>query len=547
MPSSRPCAAGRTSISYKPTGLFVSLEADLDGDGVFEALGGDEVVLRTARLPKRASLRIRVQGGSGSRVIVYSSPGRSATPLATFNPTSANETYLVPISELAGTHSWWRVEVRAPGPVSGRDADPTLPDQLRAATSPVFVSVATPAAPQPEIALPTASGHDQALPVLGEQGEFSGFAAVAVADGVTHIVAERHADHEHAVVYRRLKGHGKDEVTVQLSTKSHSARSPQVVASGKNVWVVWQDEDGELPHRPVILLRHSSNGGHAFGPAVQLSDGKGRAVHPAVALLNNQHPVVAWADNSNGAFDVLVQVVGVDKVAANITAAGKVIAMGSPDDARSPRYPASLFPSVTVGRDRRIVVVWQDNRYDADPLWTGHTPCGRPVPQRQHGPGQLADHVRRTAVQRQDLGRADSRRRHHHGRPPPERCHRAGRRDRGDLGDQGASEFRRQPVAEGGQFLRRLHLVGARVGRAGPRCDEPTTATRSGSGRLTARGLVRLSLGRLAVEDLHLAVRPHSRLDLGHSALPGGQRHLACREPRGCGLHERSSGRAAPT
>jgi hypothetical protein len=366
--------AGRTSISYKPTGLFVTLEADLDGDGVFEAIGGDEVVLRTSRLPQRASLRVRVRGGSGARVLVHASPGRSAGALATFTPQSENETYLVPLEQLTGTHTWWRVEVRAPGAVSGRDADPNLPDQLRAATSPVFVSVGAPAVPAPEIALPgPTSGDDRASVVAGEDGEFTGFADVAVQDGVSHVVAESHQDGETSVVYRRVAAHGKKD-TVMLSTQSHVARSPRVIASGKDVWVVWQDEDGEHPHRPVILLSHSSNGGREFGKPVQLSDGKGRAVHPAIALLKNGYPVVAWADNGGGAFDVLVRVVGVDKAAVNVSAPGKVTAAGTPDDARSPRYPASLFPSLTVGLDRRIVVAWQDNRYDADPLWTGHTP-----------------------------------------------------------------------------------------------------------------------------------------------------------------------------
>jgi hypothetical protein len=68
-----------------------------------------------------------------------------------------------------------------------------------------------------------------------------------------------------------VAAHGKKD-TVMLSNQSHVARSPRVIASGKDVWVVWQDEDGEHPHRPVIRLRHSSNGGREFGKPVQLSD-----------------------------------------------------------------------------------------------------------------------------------------------------------------------------------------------------------------------------------------------------------------------------------
>ena len=73
--------------------------------------------------------------------------------------------------------------------------------------------------------------------------------------------------------------------------------------------------------------------------------------------------------------------VGVDAAAVNVSAAGKVIDAGNrAADARSPRYPASLFPSVTAGPDGRVVVAWLDNRFDPDPLWTGHTPpAGQPA------------------------------------------------------------------------------------------------------------------------------------------------------------------------
>ncbi|HEY2552102.1 MAG TPA: sialidase family protein [Streptosporangiaceae bacterium] len=280
---------------------------------------------------------------------------------------------------LPADQSWFRVELRSPGSLPGIDSDPTLPDQLRGATSPVFISVREPAEPQPEIQLPAAdSGRDGASLLIGDQAGFAGFADVAVSGGVSHVVAEVHAEHQARVAYLRADGHGNGQGPQVLSGASGTARSPRVAASGRDVWVVWQDELGqEQPHRPSIFLRHSSNGGHSFGPAVQLSDstGTGLAIHPAIALLDAGHPVVSWADNSAGAFDVFALVVGIDQAPVNISAAGKVIDPGNrAADARSPRFPASLFPSVTVTGDRRIVVAWQDDRFDADPLWTGHTP-----------------------------------------------------------------------------------------------------------------------------------------------------------------------------
>ncbi|WBB70034.1 CehA/McbA family metallohydrolase [Micromonospora sp. WMMD812] len=375
--------AGRTTLSLGPDGPFATIEADVDGDGRFEAIGGDEVIVGDRRLPKRATLRVRVKAAAGMRVLVYAAPGRSAGPVATYVPAADDQTYLLPLT-LSGDHTWYRVEVRAPGELSGREADPNLPDQLRAATSPVFVSVKRPAVPAPEIALPAPAGAaDRADLVLGERSGFAGFADVAVEGRITHVVAEVHEGHRTAVVYRRLDGHGDRHADKgeTLSGQSGTARAPRVVASGDDVWVVWQDARGqERPHRPGIWLRHSGNGGRSFAPAVKLSTGHGRAEQPALAVLDGRHPVVAWAENSGGAFDVHVQVVGVDRAPVNVSAAGKVIVPGTPEDARSPIHPASLFPAVAVTRAGRIVVTWQDNRFDPDAGWTGHTPpAGQPA------------------------------------------------------------------------------------------------------------------------------------------------------------------------
>ncbi|GHJ41731.1 CehA/McbA family metallohydrolase [Streptomyces sp. TS71-3] len=374
--------AGRTSVAQNIQGPFVTIEADVDGDGVFEAVGGDEVVLPAHGPSKKAALRVTVVGGTGTTVEVYKAPGRSAGPVATFSPAKQTETYELPLAPSGADHTWYRAEVRSPGAASGQDADPTLPTQLRGTTAPVFLSAGGPAAPEPGIALPAADTRpDAARLVAGDEGLFTGFPDVAVADGVTHVVAELHEDGATKAVYRRVDGKGRLTRTLTLSGDSGTARFPRVAASGRNVWVVWQDELGhEQPHRPVIRLRQSTDGGESFRDARQLGGGEGRSVHPALALVDDKHPLVAWSDNSSGAFDVYAQIVGLDTDAVNISAAGKTISAGTPDDARSPRYPASLFPSIAIGDRGHAVITWQDDRFDPDPLWTGHTPpAGQPA------------------------------------------------------------------------------------------------------------------------------------------------------------------------
>jgi hypothetical protein len=361
--------AGRTSVSSGVNGPFLTLEADADGDGVYETMGGDEAVAGSgATVPVRA----RVRRGSGTTVVVYRSPGRSAGPIASFSPALPDETFDVPIRIAAG-QSWVRAEVRGAGIPSalGAPADPA--NQLQAIASPIFFSTTKHGSAAAEIPLPPDDRTvDGATLVVGATRRFAGFADVAVSGGTTHVVAEAQRDGETHVIYRRLSA-GVPGPETDLG--SGSARFPAIAALGNDVWVVWQDgREGELPNRPDIYLRRSTNGGTTWLAEVRLTDGSGRAEHPAITLLDAAHPVVAWAENTGGAFDIRTLVVGLDAKPANVSIPGKTIDPGTPDDTRSPQHPASLFPAVAVRSDGTIAVAWQDDRFDPDPLWTGHTP-----------------------------------------------------------------------------------------------------------------------------------------------------------------------------
>jgi hypothetical protein len=124
-----------------------------------------------------------------------------------------------------------------------------------------------------------------------------------------------------------------------------------------------------------VYLRHSADAGSHWDGEQALTDGSSRAEHPVVTAVAGS-AAVAWADNRTGPFDIWVQQLGVDAAAIDVSAPGKVTSAGTPLDTRSPRYPASLFPSLAAAPSGRLAVAWSDDRFDPDPLWTGSTGNG---------------------------------------------------------------------------------------------------------------------------------------------------------------------------
>lgn len=404
--------AGRTSISSTPIGTFLTLEADLDGDGRFETVGGDEVA--DLAVGQRGTLRLRVQRGVGQTVTVLAAPGRSRARLLTVTVTQPDETFLVPVTVPAG-EGWWRAEVRgngAPASIdtgaikSGRPGTTSVVDQLQAFVSPIFTSTGAPAAPRQRLALPTQPGSDSAQVVFGDTGTFTGFPDVAVSAGpgrsgrsTTHLVAERHVPGGTTVFYSAVG----DKASELRLTDSRAARFPRVATSGRWVHVVWQDErTGQMPRAGDVWLRSSRNGGKSWEPEVKMSNSRGRSERPAVAVdpADPGRPWVVWADNSDVAATAAAAVLGAGQHAfdiwvarpgeapRNLSAAGKTTGPGNGVDTRSARWAASLHPSVSVRPDGGVVVGWQDNRFDPHPLWTGATP---PVGSTSAGDQSLPD------------------------------------------------------------------------------------------------------------------------------------------------------------
>ena len=383
-------AAGRTVVSAERDGPFPNIEADAQGDGIFEGIVGSELLTRPNQ---DIELRISARNAIGNRVLVYQSPGRDEGPgnpidlVLEFEPSEDESTRTIKVKAPATGHRWWYVMVRGPSALpSGLEAPTDLPDQLRAATSPIFVSVTGDyAEPVPEVAIPADRAQaDGAHRLFGADTGFAGFADLASSDFATHYVAEAHTQTATQIVYRRRDTADEFSAITILSESAANARFPRIAVSGLDVWVVWQeDSDTQRPRRPRIRLKHSGDGGLSWETTRTLSNGAGRAMHPAIALMPDGGPVVVWQDNARadgadglGAFDVFAFVVGRDAQPINLSGAAKQTRVANPLDTRSARYPASLFPAVAVSKNATIAVAWQDNRYDQEPLWTGQAGRG---------------------------------------------------------------------------------------------------------------------------------------------------------------------------
>jgi hypothetical protein len=361
---------GHTTLSYDPNGPFVDLSTDLRGGG-YTAMGGDEVFVPAGTA---GHLRIDVRRSAGLDVFLYRMPGKSAGPFKSFKPKTDDESYIVDITS-SDKPDWYRVEVR--GLSTPQPWAPKAVDEVKAAVSPIFVSPAAVEA-KPGTPAPTDQGiEDNALRVAGARNAFAGFPDIATDAGALHYVAELHGAASSTVVYRHRDDQGAWRDEGQTLSGKGQARYPRVAARGNDVWVTWEEDTVQVPHRPLIELRHSADGGATWEATRTVRSIEGRVEHPEIALAKNGKPVLVWQEiSAQKAFDIMAQEIGTDAQPRNLSGAGKATDPGTPDDTRTPRYPASVLPSVAVAADGRVAVAWQDDRTDKDPLWTGAASYG---------------------------------------------------------------------------------------------------------------------------------------------------------------------------
>ncbi|MGH9877784.1 MAG: hypothetical protein ACRD5H_09110, partial [Nitrososphaerales archaeon] len=130
---------------------------------------------------------------------------------------------------------------------------------------------------------------------------------------------------------------------VKIDNKGGKPVLPEIIASGKNMYVVWE-EDGE------IFFTTSTNGGNTFGSVTNLSDNPGLSVSPQIAISGkkgNTTVYVVWQDAYRGKPDILLR-----------TSTNNGISFGNVVNiSNSTGYPTSPRIAVSGGN---AYVVWED-------------------------------------------------------------------------------------------------------------------------------------------------------------------------------------------
>ncbi len=157
---------------------------------------------------------------------------------------------------------------------------------------------------------------------------------------------------------------------IQLNHGEADAVAPDIACVGENVYVAWEDErDGELKNHN-IYAAVSTDSGNTFGEEDILLDGdiEGDAMSlgPRVAAAGDD-VYVAWFDNANGAYDILVQ--------ASHNNGTRWLDTPSRADSDGEGSAYSAWPTIGASADA-VIVAWEDSRNEGNDVFASASDDG---------------------------------------------------------------------------------------------------------------------------------------------------------------------------
>lgn len=103
---------------------------------------------------------------------------------------------------------------------------------------------------------------------------------------------------------RTNDGTFSDPVKVNDTFGVNNPTRPQIVASGNNVFMVWQAEYPSAGDNTDIFFARSTDSGDSFKDRRNVSNNGGVSEAPQIALLSDDRVIVTWRDDSGGDFEI---------------------------------------------------------------------------------------------------------------------------------------------------------------------------------------------------------------------------------------------------
>ena len=122
--------------------------------------------------------------------------------------------------------------------------------------------------------------------------------AIAITDtGTTHVAWFTQGSARQGVFYANSNNEGKTySPPRQLGNANRNVARPYLLTSGKEVWLVWKEFDGE---KAIIFLQHSNDDGKTWSVAKPISDAVGYTDHPLL-IHQGKQVFLSWLTRAKG-------------------------------------------------------------------------------------------------------------------------------------------------------------------------------------------------------------------------------------------------------
>ena len=133
-----------------------------------------------------------------------------------------------------------------------------------------------------------------------------------------------------------------------LSNNTGFSTKPQISSEGNNVYVVWEDDDNDIPGDRDIFFARITDGGQTFSEPFNISENSGVSVEPQISSVGNNVYVVWVVVTASGNLDIFF---------ARSTDGGQTFS--EPDNISEENAGFSFNPQIS-SEGNNVYVVWAE-------------------------------------------------------------------------------------------------------------------------------------------------------------------------------------------